>query len=124
MTNVSKVLSLRRASGESVVSFRGKVECVMAQGGYVRGEDCEEQRGKVKVHTYSGVDGQFLVYKFVIFPRRGMLKCDILPALKVRPSVESPSASGASITCSTNQSAKQSYDDYPDFSHIRSPPRR
>ena len=64
MIKVNKILGLRRATGESVINFREKVDVVMAQYGYSLDGRYEEQNGAVKVRTYSGVNNQFLVCKF------------------------------------------------------------
>jgi len=64
MIKITKLMALTRAKGLSVFEFREKIEDLMAQYGYARGDVFEEQGGRVKVHNYSGVDGQSLVYKF------------------------------------------------------------
>jgi hypothetical protein len=65
MTKTEKIVGLRRAQGESSHSFREKVECVLAEWGYIRGADLEEQNGAIGIHTYNGANGEFIAYKFV-----------------------------------------------------------
>jgi len=65
MTKTEKIVGLKRAQGESVSSFREKVDCVMAEWGYTRGPDLDEQEGAVQIHTYRGDHGQFISHKFV-----------------------------------------------------------
>lgn len=64
MTESEKLAGIRRSLGESVVYFREKIRNLMSEWGYDAGDVFEEKGGKVAVHTYNGLDGQLLAFKF------------------------------------------------------------